>query len=61
MRQTLNDNVKIYDTDHPGQGSPKASMASPKRKSIAGGSPKRQSIAVARSSPKAGRSSPKAG
>jgi hypothetical protein len=51
MRESMNQNVKIYDNDHStGQGSPKASMGSPKRKSIAGGSPPRSSM---RSSPKA--------
>ena len=51
MRDTLNKNVKIYDNDNP--GSPKNAMASPKRKSIAGGSPPRSSMS--RGSPKAGK------
>ena len=52
MRESMNQNVKIYDNDHPGQGSPKASFGqmSPKRKSVAGGSPPRASM---RKSPKA--------
>ena len=50
MRDQLNANVKIYDTDHP--GSPKTNaMASPKRRSIAAGSPPRNSN---KGSPKTG-------
>jgi len=46
----MNANVKIYDDNNPGMGSPKAGLASPKRKSVAGGSPPRASM---RQSPKA--------